>query len=337
MQSLDPTTWAARIGGACLLVLLALATGACSGGSNEATTADAASSGCDASEAPRSGTVSLRHDGLDRTYDIVVPDTPPDRPMQLVLGFHGYAGSPREAALAGLVERAERDGFVAVLPSGSDLDGSTPPYFNVETTDDPLLADDVGFTRAILDDVEDDLCIDRTRIYAMGMSNGGMFVSTLACALGDRIAAVAPVAGVHLPADCSGRRVPLIVTHGTSDDLIPFAEADLDVFDVSGLFPSSEGGSAQRRMFQQVRGTPVTSWIESWARHNGCSLDAKAATAGSLVERTAYSGCDDGADVVLQAVVGGGHDWPTSPTLDATAKALAFFEDHPLPRDAVDG
>jgi poly(3-hydroxybutyrate) depolymerase len=55
-----------------------------------------------------------------------------------------------------------------------------------------------------------------------------------------------------------------------------------------------------------------------------------------MVERTEYTECDSGGDVVLQAVEGGGHEWPTSPTLDAASRALAFFQDHPLPRDALD-
>ncbi|HEX6723700.1 MAG TPA: hypothetical protein VF073_00520 [Gaiella sp.] len=225
---------------------------------------------------------------------------------------------------------------MAVFPQGSNLGGSVPAYFDLETVDEPLLADDVGFTGALLDDVENDLCIDRTRIYAMGMSNGGMFVSTLACELDDRIAAVAPVAGVHLLPDCSGRAMPIIVTHGTSDPLVPFDGSDVGRIDATGLFAETPGGSAQRRMFERVIGTPATSWVESWARHNGCSLDApEVTTVGNTVERTAYDECDDGGDVVLQAVEGGGHEWPASPTLDATARALAFFEAHPLPRDAL--
>lgn len=275
---------------------------------------------------------------MDRSYDIVVPDTRSGVPMPLVLGYHGFGGSPQEQATSGLADRALLDRFVAVFPQGSNLDGSTPAYFNLETVNEPLLADDVGFTGALLDDVEADLCIDRTRIYAMGMSNGGMFVSTLACALNDRIAAVAPVAGVHLLPDCDGRPVPIIVTHGTSDPLVPFDESDVGQIDATGLFQETAGGSAQLRMFERVVETPVTSWVESWAHHNGCSLDApEVTTVGNMVERTAYTECDNGGDVVLQAVDSGGHEWPTAPRLDATARALAFFRDHPLPRDALDG
>ena len=327
--------------GACICVVLAVVTGACSGKTHDASVmADGApspSSGCARKAAPRSGTVSLRYDAIDRSYDIVVPHTRSGVPMPLVLGYHGYGGSPLELAVR-LEDRALDDGFVAVFPHGSNLGGSTPAYFNLETVDEPLLADDVGFTGALLDDVEADVCIDRTRIYAMGFSNGGMFVSTLACKLNERIAAVAPVAGVHLLPDCDGRPVPIIVTHGTSDPLVPFEESAVSLIDATGLFEETAGGSAQLRMFEKVVETPVTSWVESWAQHNGCSLDApEVATVGNTVERTAYTECDNGGDVVLQAVDGGGHEWPTPPGLDAAARALAFFEDHPLPRDALDG
>jgi polyhydroxybutyrate depolymerase len=254
-----------------------------------------------------------------------------------VLGYHGYGETSLDMR-GRLADRAVRDGFVTVLPHGSNLDGTTPAYFNIETVDEPLLADDVGFTRALLDRVEADLCIDRTRIYAMGFSNGGMFVSTLACKLNDRIAAVAPVGGVHLLADCAGRPMPIIVTHGTSDPVVPFDENDVGVpLAATGLFEATAGGSAQLRMLEEARERAVTSWVESWAQHNGCSLDTPEVTdIGNMVERTAYTECDSSGDVALQPVEGGDHEWPTSPTLDATSRALAFFHDHALPRDALD-
>lgn len=274
---------------------------------------------------------------MDRSYDLVIPRTRSNEPMPLVLGYHGYGSSPQELA-ANWSGRAPLDGFVLVFPHGSNLGDSTPAYFNIETVDEPLLADDVGFTGALLDHVEADLCVDRTRIYATGHSNGGMFVSTLACRLNDRIAAVAPVGGVHLLSDCAGRPMPIIVTHGTSDPVVPFGETDVGVpLAETGLFETTAGGSAQLRMLDKARERPVTSWVESWAQHNGCSLAApEVTTIGNTAERTEYTECDNGGDVVLQAVEVGGHEWPTPPTLDATSRALAFFQDHPLPQDALD-
>ena len=328
----------ARTVGACFCVVLAVVTGACGGTREDASVTDssapAPSRGCAGTSSSRSGTFSLRHDGLERSYEIVVPRNRSGAPTPLVLGYHGYLGSPFEVRVR-LEARALRDGFVAVFPEGSTVGGTTPAYFNIETVDESLLADDVGFTRVLLDQLEADLCIDRTRIYALGFSNGGMFASTLACKLGDRIAAVAPVGGVHLLPDCDGRPVPILITHGTADRVVPFDETDLGRLD--GLVVENPGGLAQDRMFREVERTPVTSWVESWARQNGCSLDAPAITTiGSTVERTVYADCEGDGDVVLQAVDGGFHDWPTSPTLDTTSRALAFFEEHPLPRDALD-
>lgn len=329
----------ARIAGAATCVVLAVVTGACGGKTGDASAmtdgAPSPSAGCARAAAPRSGTASLRYEGIDRSYELVVPSTRSDGPMPLVLGYHGYASSPQELPDIWMGSPL-RDGFLAVFPHGSNLGGSTPAYFNIETVDEPLLADDVGFTGALLDRLEADLCIDRTRIYAMGFSNGGMFVSTLACRLGDRIAAVAPVGGVHVPPDCAGRPVPIIVTHGTSDPLVPFDKTDVGVpLSATGLFDENAGGSAQLRMLDRARERPVTKWVESWAKHNGCSLEAPVVTA-SGDQRTEYTECDSGGDVVLQAIQGGGHEWPTSPVLDATSQALAFFQDHPLPRDALD-
>ncbi len=331
----------ARIAGACACVVLAVVAGACGGKANDASvTADRARSpspGCNRTAAPQSGTASLRYDGMDRSYEIVLPQTRSDEPMPLVLGYHGYASS-RQALAEHWNDSALLSGFVAVFPQGSDVGGTTPAYFNTETVDEPLLADDVGFTGALLDRLEADLCVDRARIYAMGFSNGGLFVSTLACKLNDRFAAVAPVAGVQLLPDCDGRPTPIIVTHGTADPLVPFDETDVGVpLTATGLFDMSPGAAAQVRMLDKSRERPVTSWVESWARHNGCSVDApEVTTMGDLVERTEYTECDSGGDVVLQTVEGGGHEWPTSPILDATSRALAFFQDHPLPPDALD-
>lgn len=324
-----------------LVAAVAVTAGACSGktestGETGAGAASSRSSGCDKPPSPGSRTVSLRHDGIDRTYDIVVPDAKPGEPMAVVLGFHGFGGSaPEQARVSRLGEHARAEGFVAVFPQGSDAGGTSPAYHNLETVDEPSLADDVGFTAALLDDVEADVCVDRTRVFAMGLSNGGMFVSTLACMLGDRIAAVAPVAGVHLLPDCGGRPVPIVVTHGTADPLVPFDDGTgglVALADLIGL----EGEIAQQlRMFEAVVDTPASSWVESWAKHNGCSLDAPEVTdLGSGVERVTYTGCDAGGDVVLQEIEGGGHEWPTAPELDTTAEALEFFRDHPLPAEA---
>ena len=278
--------------------------------------------------------MSFRHDGIDRTYDLVVPETEQGVALPVVLSFPGFTNSSKDQAQrSGLRARALADGFVAVFPQGSDFEGTTPSYFNLETVDDPSLADDVGFTAEILDRVEADLCIDRSRIFVSGFSNGGMFAATLGCALNDRVAAVAAVAGVHLLPDCHGRPMPIIITHGSADDVVLLAEGDVgpaaDIIQLSG------GNEAQLRMTAAVTGMSVRSWVESWARRNGCRLIDPAVESGSPVETTAYRNCREGGDVVLEVIEGGGHDWPLGPGTDAAAQALSFFASHPFPVDQL--
>ncbi len=296
------------------------------------------SAGCNEGVSPGSRSESFRHDGIERAYDIVVPETAQGVAMPVVLSFHGFSNSSEDQALrSGLAARALADGFVAVFPSGSDVEGTTPAYFNLETVHDPSLADDIGFTAEVLDRVEADLCIDRRRIFVSGFSNGGMFAATLGCALSDRVAAVAAVAGVHLLPDCRGRPMPIIVMHGSADDVVPLSEEDVgpaaDV--VRDIVRGSGGSGAQLRMIAAVTGTPVTSWVESWARRNACRLIDPAVESGSAVETTAYRNCRSGGDVVLEVIEGGGHDWSPSPGTDATAQVLSFFASHPLPVDEL--
>ena len=297
------------------------------------------SAGCNEGVSPGSRSESFLHDGIERTYDIVVPETAQGVAMPLVLSFPGFTNSSEDQAVrSGLAARVPADGFVAVFPQGSDFEGTTPSYFNLETVDDPSLADDVGFTAEILDRVEADLCIDRSRIFVSGFSNGGMFAATLGCALNDRVAAVASVAGVHLLPDCRGRPMPIIITHGTADDVIPLSKGDIGSASAD-LIRYFGGNEAQLRMSAAVTGTSVRSWVESWARRNGCSLIdpavESAVESGSVVETTAYRKCRAGGDVVLQVMEGEDHDWPLSPGPDATARVLSFFARHPFPIDEL--
>jgi polyhydroxybutyrate depolymerase len=62
---------------------------------------------------------------------------------------------------------------------------------------------------------------------------------------------------------------------------------------------------------------------------------------GTSVVRTAYGSCQDGAEVVLVAIEGGGHTWPgREPQLQALGRSTRnisandlmweFFEKHPM-------
>jgi polyhydroxybutyrate depolymerase len=159
--------------------------------------------------------------GTERRYLVDVPAAPGDRPLPVVLSFHGFHSSARRHRWwTGWGTLARREGFIAVHPEGHDgvrLLGRSGRGWDIRPTE----TGDADFVRALLDELEGDHCIDRRRIFATGMSNGGLFASLLGCALADRLAAVAPVAGAIDLRDCvPARPRPVLLIHGRADRIV---------------------------------------------------------------------------------------------------------------------
>jgi len=190
-------------------------------------------------------------------------------------------------------------------------------------------ADDVAFIRALLDDLGVVVNVDPKRVYATGISNGGMMCYRLAAELSDRIAAVAPVAGTMAIEKASPKRpVPIIHFHGTADTLVPF---------------NGQGKDSPKFMkFQSVEDS-----IRTWVKIDGCAekpeiVDLPVKTDnGTAVQRKTFGGGKDGTEVVLIITKGGGHTWPgEEPPIGFIGKSTKniaandllwdFFQKHPM-------
>lgn len=234
------------------------------------------------------------HGGLTRTFRVHVPpgyDGMAPRPI--VLMFHGGGGSARqfEETSSGMSPIADREGFVAVYPDGT---GRIQTWNGGGCCGSAVSGnvDDVGFTSAMLDHLEATLCIDRHRVFASGMSNGAIMSHRLGCELSERIAAIAPVAGTEMSPTCTPpRTVAVMHTHGSADGHVPF-----------------DGGEGCGPAGVPFASVPAT--MERRRLLNGCD-----ATTSRVFEQgdgtcEGYDGCDEGADVVLCTIAGGGHSWP---------------------------
>lgn len=254
-------------------------------------------------------------DGLTREYERYIPSSyDPSQPLRVIIDSHGLGSNmTQERNLSGYLQRAEIDG--AIVLWGQAL--GTPAMWQLRPGDEP---DDVALVSQLLDETEERLCVDRSRIYASGMSMGGLFSSALACSLNERIAAIAPVAGTAYPGEpcAGGRLVPIRAFHGDADLIVSFAGVEAN--------------------------------IESWAAHQGCDAIPTDTRVGADVIHRVYSGC--GSDLELYIVEGGGHNWPGNEGLidalpgvedrirvilghitteiDATALAWEFFDEHTL-------
>lgn len=240
---------------------------------------------------------------LKRKYHVHIPPSyDGSKPMPVVLAFHGGGSNAGQMVLfSGLSEKADAAGFIVVYPSGSGRFERVATWNGGNCCGYAMnnKIDDVAFVRALLDDLTQVMNVDAKRVYATGISNGGILSYLLASELSDRIAAIAPVGGPMGTADCKPTRpVSVIHFHGTDDNFAPY-----------------NGGHGKR----SVSGTQfysVDHSIKAWVQANGCpdtprveKLPDKASD-GMTVTRKTYGPGKDGAEVVLITIHGGGHTWP---------------------------
>lgn len=249
--------------------------------------------------------LSLVHGGLKRTYKVHVPSSY-DRsvPMPLVLAFHGGGGSSEMMANDSnyhLISKSDREGFIAVFPNGaSRLRSGKLATWNAGNCcgyarDNDI--DDVGFVKAIIDDLEKELNIDRLKIYAVGFSNGGMFCYRLASELPDIFRAIASVAGTD-NYDGSMPSKPVSVLHIHAGD------------DGHVIFNGGAGPDAFRDASKVTNFTSVPETVSRWVGRDRCEKNPQRVIDEEGVYCDLYSGCDGNAEVMLCVTETGGHSWP---------------------------
>ena len=286
----------------------------------------ASSVGAQAPE-PRSSEHHIAVGGRQRAYLV---DLPPQydgsRRMPLVLDFHGGAGSPAGARKqTGFSALAAREGVIVVYPAGSGRLGRDRFLtWNTETCcayAQREHIDETAFVRAVLDTIQAMYSIESKRVYATGLSNGGMMTHLVGCRLSDRFAAIAVVSG-ELTVDCKPEQpVSVMIIHGTADENLPY-----------------DGGVGRKALAShEVR--PVRYAVDTWRSHDHCPDSPRVTTIGALTHST-WTPCAEGTAVELYRIAGGGHAWPggermssmldaPSTAVDATRVIWAFFASHP--------
>jgi polyhydroxybutyrate depolymerase len=295
--------------------------------------APTASAGCETTPVARPGTTdrTLTSGQDEHRYQVTLPSAYDGRePLPLVLGLHALSVPHTVVpAIYGLADAAEQRDFILVAPSG--LVAGTAPYW-VAAPVEPN--HDVTFIADLLDRLDADLCFDPAQVFSTGMSNGGQMSSLLACRLGDRITAVAPVAGVEFSDDtCTGGPVPVMAFHGDADPIVTYEGGGLNATTIAD----------QQEWHGDVPdGLPVHGGVDQaladWAAHNGCAPEPVEERISPEVVRRSWEGC--AAETVLYVVEGGGHTWPGRPApgfedqfgattvdIDATALLVDFFLD----------
>ena len=219
-------------------------------------------------QAGQTTTGTLTVDGTQRNYIAYVPTSlGENRP--LLISCHGMNQDANyQKGMLVIESVADTAKFLTVFPNGIDK--------GWDISGDR----DIHYVTALIDRMVTLYKIDRNRVYLSGFSMGGMFTYHAMNRIADKIAAFAPISGYPLwgSSYSSSRPVPIIHTHGTSDDVVTF----------SG----------------------VQSVLNGWIQRNGCPttpvVTQRYRNAAHITRREWGPGLD-GVEVVLMEMAGKGH------------------------------
>lgn len=247
--------------------------------------------------APGTFRFHFSHGGVSREFLVHVPESAIGKSAPMLLALHGGGGDmDYQAGNYGLIEKSEQAGFIAVFPNGhSRFASGILATWNAGTCCGRAVeqkVDDVGFLKAVIERVATQVSIDQSRVYATGMSNGGLMSYRLACEAPDLIRAIAPVAGTDNTITCKpSRPVPVIHFHARDDSHV--------------LFNGGHGPDA----VVDTNFTSVPATIAKWVEQNNAALHAKTVLSVSGAKCELHGGA---APVELCVTEGGGHSWPGS-------------------------
>ncbi len=254
---------------------------------------------------------NLIDQGQTRTYYIYTPKSyRPNHPLPLVLAFHGYGSQGKDLAKnTGFNELAEQKGFIIVYPDGIDRSWNLGGrFFN--------RPDDVDFVKGLITHISQVRAIDQRKIYAVGVSNGGFLVQSLACQINSPIVAFASVAATlpgYLRSQCHPEKpVSILMINGTEDRKVPWSGGQLS--------------------YGEIVSVPDT--INGWIEHNACAnTSGIKQVINPRVEITHYPQCRLNSEVELVTLVGAGHIWPRGGSgpnalINGSQEIWNFFQRH---------
>lgn len=285
-------------------------------------------------ELARPGTHEGRMEVMGQTRHFMVHVPPGYRagqPMPLVLAFHGGGGSmdlQADDSRYGLISKSDSAGFIAVFPNGhSGLPGHHLATWNAGGCCGSARdtgSEDVAFVRALIEHLKQRLSVDAGRVYAIGMSNGGMMSHRLACELSDQLAGIAAVAGTDATASCQPRRpIPVLMIHARDDDHV--------------LYQGGAGPKAFKDASKVMDFVSVPETERRWVQRNQCSAATQQVLDKPGAACVSHPACAEGVQVQLCTTETGGHSWPgsersrpgkgkPSQAIDANDTIWAFFQ-----------
>jgi polyhydroxybutyrate depolymerase len=225
----------------------------------------------------------IQSGGMMRSYILHVPTKYDGKTrLPLVIDMHGKGDTAaHQITWSGWREKADAVGLVVAYPQGLyNSWNAGPPGCPIlmcccEPAQDYKI-DDASFIRAVVTKTAQDGCIDLKRVYATGLSNGGIMSQWLACDAADMFAAVAPVSGPNM-IDCKpSRPLSVVLYRGLVDPGVLYDGGNSSP--TGHDWPSAMADFAKWRGLDQCTDAPV-----AMPTHPICQISSKCAGGSEVV------------------------------------------------------
>ncbi len=217
----------------------------------------------------------------------------------LAIGLHGVGGTASSIRPFMNIENGSTPAIVA-YPQGLSLGAGTSSAWNAGTCCEPatlIQPNDVKFISRLIDNIENQFITDKSRVWAIGFSNGGMMAYRLGCEISDQITGIGVGAGSLTVGTCApNKKFSVIHIHGDLDNDVPM-----------------NGGGPYNTQ-------SATYSIETVASAMSCTKDAAKDSANSQQWQ-----CPDTMEMKLVIDANQAHDWNGN----WTDTMVQFLQSHP--------
>ncbi len=284
----------------------------------------------------------INQNNLERYYLVHVPKSYDGMSqVPVIFVFHGGGSNTTNVKKTSEFDSlSDKENFIVVYPQGivdpanntNAGTWNTGPFGGGYSFENDV--NDIEFFDLILDEIKNNFFINENKIYATGISMGGMISYRLACQRSNKIAAIAPIAAtITLNLDDCDMTNPVSVLHfhGTSDKFIPFFGGDSDA-------------SLPKILVIGGNYLPVDDAINFVNEKNNCDSSPVNYFEENDVTCKKFENCSNYKLVAICVIEDGGHTWPgskesillkpvlgkTTNTINATKEIWDFFKQFSL-------
>ncbi len=230
----------------------------------------------------------IKHNDVKRRYIVYTPNGYDSmKYYPVIFNFHGGGMTPAEQMLyTKFNQAADKYGFIAVYPKGINEDWNVGFGMSYKNG-----TDDIGFTEALLNQIEKDYKIAPTKVFATGLSRGGFFCHRIAAELPHRFSAVASI-GASLPDSVayynkSESEIGVLIVNGTADKVVNY----------NGKAGGYASALNTYKYWKKDKFTSESSSTINKIKHDSTHVKILQSSFGKK-------------SVVLVSIENGGHTWP---------------------------